>query len=116
RKAGSRLISISGPRLLERRLELVEEHLSGLRADGGGAGEDERRGRHGAELDARGRVLIDDAGDLLGAEVRGEPLDVQALLLSERDEGVLVELAGGAHLSAGEEGAVVLGVTSLQGR
>src|SRR5699024_6038605 len=71
------------------------------------------RGGHGAELDALGGVLLDGAGDLLGAEVRGEPLDVEVQLLGEGDEGGLVELGGGPHRAARGEG---LGVGGAGGR
>src|SRR5699024_6990007 len=116
RKAVSSPTSISALALGQRLVHHLGEHLGGLRADGRCAPDDEGGGGHGAEIDALLRVLRDRGLDLLGVHVGLELLGVQTELLGERDQGLLVEFAGGADLTVLEEPCVVLGVLPLHRR
>src|SRR5699024_4301854 len=116
RKAVSSPTSISALALGQRLVHHLGEHLGGLRADGRSAADDEGGGGHRAELDALLGVLGDRGLDSLGVHAGLELLGVQTELLGERDQGLLVEIAGGADLAVLEEPCVVLGMLALHRR
>jgi len=75
------------------RLDHLGEHGGVVRAEERSAVDEERRGARHAQRLALGEVAGHGGGDVVAAQVGAEPLDVEAEVGRDGDQGVLVEVA-----------------------